>query len=945
MKLKRRISSTAIAFGIAVQPLPVVISYAEDQYAEASQNNEDYGILRWYYDMDHKYYNLKIDPNSYEVEIPAELNGEEISKLYLDYFECPDNTCLNNTITIILPESVKEVYTEWFYYKSHIKEITLKYPSGKMETLIAADLNDSTFSYLYDEKDDDYYLGINLAGEFDALPTEHKGKKVDKLDLEHIHYTGSYEYIEHELVIPEGFKIVNKHWKGAVTGIAEITLKYPSGETEVLRSDDYDEFAEKTKDLLRKYDYDENYIEKNLKEEIGSLVLVDPAHRCTNYPSDDNKGSQNNEEVLKNNEDGIIRWFYNSDNDYIDLKIDMESYEVILPGEVNGKKIEKLYLKDLDFSNNTMLNKAPVIIIPEGIEAIDKNWKNYDTSLSALYLLYPSGEKEALLANDIHNTPFSYLYDAENDDYYLSVNVSCMSPQVLPTEYKGKKVSKIDLEHVYYPDGYENADLSLNIPDGISIVNKHWKGAVTGIAEITLKFPSGETEVLRSDDYDELFEYTKKEVKKNCQTIDNIEKICQTYMKLHLPEHPDHQNTYYPLENIDKQYSSERYDKKVHREYTDNNDVTIAQSPINSNPNRQIIKEVSIRNLNLHLSSEEVSEHLFGPLCRVNNITLNSDNSQKVIVYGIGANFIKEFKELTIGENVELSEYAFERCEELANLNVDITKDICGQAFINCPSLMKINNESPVNEDGSPKSEFKEFIEKNFYNADNIGFLNKYTTYCVKQAVNEAVTYDMPDIVKVKAIHDIICSMTSYDYDDMDAAKNHVDLSVFINHTSVCEGYARAMNLMLHEAGIESCYVNSADHAWVIVKIGDHYFHVDPTWDDNTANYDWFMKSDSQIEDNDSHHDWMLFFPSSLHSFQWDKMPECNDMMGDVDDNDIIDARDASAILSSYAKTSVGGKEEVDKILADFNFDGVVNGIDATDVLTYYSKASVDNNF
>ena len=65
--------------------------------------------------------------------------------------------------------------------------------------------------------------------------------------------------------------------------------------------------------------------------------------------------------------------------------------------------------------------------------------------------------------------------------------------------------------------------------------------------------------------------------------------------------------------------------------------------------------------------------------------------------------------------------------------------------------------------------------------------------------------------------------------------------------------------------------------------------------------------------------------------------------MGDVDGNEIIDGRDASAILTSYARTSVGEKEEVDSILADFNFDGIVDGKDASAVLTYYSRSSVDN--
>ena len=951
MKLKRRILSSAIALALTVQSVPFVISYAEDQYTEESWNNEDHGVLKWNYDYGFEYINLKIDPNSNEVVIPSEVNGEEITGLSLDCFQCHDSYCMNNTIKLIVPECVEDIWTSWTYEKTHIKKMTLEYSSGESETLMAADLNNSTFSYLYDEEDDDYFLGINLAGEFDALPTEYKGKKVDKLDLEHIHYTDNFNpYTGYELEIPEGIRIVNKHWKGAVTGIPEITLKYPSGETEVLRSDDYDELVEYTKNILRNNEFDENYIEENLQNEMSFLLMSHPDHRCKDYISEDIEDPVNNEEIPQKDEDGIIRWFYNSDNEYIDLKIDKESYEVILPTEANGKKIEKLCLKDLDFSNNTILNKAPVIIIPEGIEVVDKNWNNNDTSIRAMYLSYPSGDKEALLASDIHNTPFSYLYDPEDDDYYLSVNISCMSGDVLPTEYNGKKVSKIDLEHVYYSEAYDNADISLNIPDGIIIANKHWKGAVTGIAEITLKYPSGETEVLRSDDYDELVGYTKNEMMKNNYSSDIIEKVYPMYMRSHLTEHPDHKNTCYPLENIDSQYSSgKKYDIEVNREYADNYDITITGEQLDEDPSRGIFEDKNIRDLNINISADEMFQDLFNPFCRINNITINSENSGKVIVHQIGASIVKEFKELTIGENVELGEGAFAWCEELADLNVDITKDICGQAFSDCPNLMKINNESPFNDDGSPKPGYKEFIEKNFYDADDIGFLNKYTAFLVKQTVNETITDDMPDIVKLKAIHDKVCSMVYYDLDNMPAQKNHVDQSVFLSDSTVCEGYARAMNLMLHEAGIESCYVefNSEyddGHAWVIVKIGDHYFHVDTTWDDgDTVVYDWFMRSDSQIVDKDYHTNWEMRCPSSLHSFQWNELPQCKDIMGDVDGNEIIDGRDASAILTSYARTSVGEKEEVDSILADFNFDGIVDGKDASAVLTYYSRSSVDN--
>lgn len=65
--------------------------------------------------------------------------------------------------------------------------------------------------------------------------------------------------------------------------------------------------------------------------------------------------------------------------------------------------------------------------------------------------------------------------------------------------------------------------------------------------------------------------------------------------------------------------------------------------------------------------------------------------------------------------------------------------------------------------------------------------------------------------------------------------------------------------------------------------------------------------------------------------------------LGDMNDDGVIDATDASAILSAYALSSVGQdtltKEQ--KTAADVNKDGVVDATDASAVLTYYALSSV----
>ncbi|HQM02182.1 MAG TPA: leucine-rich repeat protein, partial [Ruminococcus flavefaciens] len=66
--------------------------------------------------------------------------------------------------------------------------------------------------------------------------------------------------------------------------------------------------------------------------------------------------------------------------------------------------------------------------------------------------------------------------------------------------------------------------------------------------------------------------------------------------------------------------------------------------------------------------------------------------------------------------------------------------------------------------------------------------------------------------------------------------------------------------------------------------------------------------------------------------------------LGDVTGDGIIDGRDATDVLTEYAKTSTGQDSkytEEQKKAADANKDGIIDGRDATLILTYYAKTSV----
>ena len=64
----------------------------------------------------------------------------------------------------------------------------------------------------------------------------------------------------------------------------------------------------------------------------------------------------------------------------------------------------------------------------------------------------------------------------------------------------------------------------------------------------------------------------------------------------------------------------------------------------------------------------------------------------------------------------------------------------------------------------------------------------------------------------------------------------------------------------------------------------------------------------------------------------------------DVNDDHVVDGRDASAVLSDYSKISAGKTtdfSESQQKAADANKDGVLDARDATTILSFYANQSV----
>ncbi len=136
-------------------------------------------------------------------------------------------------------------------------------------------------------------------------------------------------------------------------------------------------------------------------------------------------------------------------------------------------------------------------------------------------------------------------------------------------------------------------------------------------------------------------------------------------------------------------------------------------------------------------------------------------------------------------------------------------------------------------------------------------------------AARQNITTDMTEAEKVLAFHDYLAQTIDYDQ-SLGKPDTHGAYGALINKTCVCEGYAKALNLLLSQEGIPSFMVTSdaMNHAWNMVELNGSWYHVDVTFDDpittmpeapDYVEYTFFLATDAQMqsaEGSGRHYDW-----------------------------------------------------------------------------------------
>lgn len=110
----------------------------------------------------------------------------------------------------------------------------------------------------------------------------------------------------------------------------------------------------------------------------------------------------------------------------------------------------------------------------------------------------------------------------------------------------------------------------------------------------------------------------------------------------------------------------------------------------------------------------------------------------------------------------------------------------------------------------------------------------------VVDGVIESLPPGLTELQREQQIYQWLAAHCTYDRDVNQVADNwrsYAAVGSLLDGKAVCEGYARALQLLLSQAGITCRSVTGTaeggGHMWNMVKLGDDWVHVDLTWDDS----------------------------------------------------------------------------------------------------------------
>ena len=132
------------------------------------------------------------------------------------------------------------------------------------------------------------------------------------------------------------------------------------------------------------------------------------------------------------------------------------------------------------------------------------------------------------------------------------------------------------------------------------------------------------------------------------------------------------------------------------------------------------------------------------------------------------------------------------------------------------------------------KVDFEYFKGK--YSLDEVKEMKVQTLDKAKEIVRTLDLANKSEADCVYAVNEYLCDNCVYPDSEPYSSESHTPYGSLIEKSAVCDGYARAAQLIFSLCNVESYFVvgdtPAGGHAWNLVKVDGEYYQLDVTWND-----------------------------------------------------------------------------------------------------------------
>ena len=291
----------------------------------------------------------------------------------------------------------------------------------------------------------------------------------------------------------------------------------------------------------------------------------------------------------------------------------------------------------------------------------------------------------------------------------------------------------------------------------------------------------------------------------------------------------------------------------------------------------------------------------------------NSLNDKQKQIYTCIANAIKNFENNFILQNYDVidSDTTME----------DVEKSM--QAFFaDHPEVFYVNNQYTVS---TKKTMFNSYVEVSLvYNVESKEDLESKIV-SIETKINEYLENikDKDDFASELFIHDKIGKdVEYYTYEKIDDVPQecHTIYGVFIDNKAVCDGFSKALQILLDRKGIENILIlgtlENEAHAWNLVKLDNEWYNIDLT-------------SNKAIKDVDDNIILHTYFNCTTSTFEKTHVFENKDILPEANSDKYNYYKQTNRIITASSNFNTKFKQMLDnndnKYLLEFATSGINN--------------------